>query len=288
MNKARGLTPHIVKGREYMTVYQTAKRWGCSDSFVKERLRDGFIPYIKQAIGNRKQAINLIPIDAVKPQPKYKPRMTSGRFQAVKPLTMVKCENPDQVKKIAPDFKLHCDGEGVPCPADIDYQKPEVNCSECPHWTEKSRKCYALAKHLNAEGELKYCSCHRIGRVVIPPEAWLNPGSFMPDLKINEGEIARAAAAHAERPEVRERMKEVADKVMQMVKAATDKAEARAAAPTTIPNPDDAFRAAMLKLDIEAEALKQEAEELEDRFEYVTDRISKISRAADALRALGL
>lgn len=246
--------PYEVNGKSYMSIQETAIRWDKSATFVKTRLDAGLIPFTTtKAKHGTMDDIRVIPIDF--PCPEYDPEKKAH----IRPKHRVAVEHPVAPKNFP---ALHRNAEGIVAPAKIDKTAEEVSCADCPHQVDKTHKCYGLARYDNGETGEGFYGCHRIGRKVHPLKEWTRKSDYQPTPT-----------------GVEERKNEVPVIVNNPPKPANAESP-KVNIPNTEPSP---LKLALVELDLMADVLKTEFEELEAKFDDVTARLDSIIKAREAL-----
>lgn len=250
-----------VNGIKCMSIPETAKRWGKSVTFVKARIKAGMIPYVMAK--PKHGALESIPVVAVdQPCPPHDPEKKKWLNRA-EPL---KSTEPEPTAGNFP--ALHRNAEGIVAPAKIDKEAPEVSCADCPHQVDKAHKCYGLARYDNGETGEGFYGCHRIGRKVHPLKEWTRKSDYQPTPT-----------------GVQERENEVP--VICIEKPAPLHEEPKK---SVLPVPDnqdkDLFKQAIIRLEAFASEMQAEAEELEGRFELLSEQLSEVMKASGALEKI--
>lgn len=256
--------PYKVDGKDYMSIGETAIRWNKSASFVRTRLDAGLIPFATtRAKHGTADPIKVIPIDF--PCPEYDPEKKAH----IRPKHRVAIEHPAAPKNGFP--ALHRNADGAVAPAKIDKEAEEVPCADCPHQADKAYKCYGLARYENGETGEGFYGCHRIGRKVHPLKEWTRKSDYAPTPT-----------------GVEERKNEVPSVLIAESKPIT--APEPEPVETTLPVPEDGneavFKEAIIRLEALASEMKAEAEELEARFEHLSEQLSEIIKAKEALERI--
>lgn len=254
-----------VDGAKHLSIPETAKRWGKSVSFVKARIKAGMVPF---ALAKPKHgALNNIPvIRADQPCPAHDPEKKKW-LNRTGPVKHVEPESVQEGTFPA----LHRNDAGEVAPSIIDREAEAVSCSDCPHCVDKTRKCYGLSRYDNAETGEGFYGCHRIGRKVLPMKEWTRKSDFAPTPT-----------------GVEERKNEVPSVLITEPKQIT--ATEPEPVETTLPVPEDGneavFREAIVRLEALASEMKAEAEELEARFEHLSEQLNEIIKAKEALERI--
>lgn len=275
--------PYKVDGKDYMSIGETAIRWNKSATFVKTRLDAGLIPFATtKAKHGTADPIKVIPIDF--PCPDYDPE----KKVHIRPKHRVAVEHP-----VAPENgfpALHRNAEGAVAPAKIDKTAEEVSCADCPHQVDKTHKCYGLARYDNGETGEGFYGCHRIGRKVHPLKEWTRKSDYQPTPTGVEERKNEVPVIHIEKPVPVYEKADIEHKEPVLVNAMPEIVnveEPKVHIPEPTPSLDEelgAIKAALIELDILAEALKEECEELGAKFDDVTARLDSIIKAREALK----
>lgn len=171
-----------IDGKPYISIEAAAAKAGLSYVGLMKRIYDGKVQgVIDYKHDARRQPTRYLPADLKIEGPSKvrgrnaakQKRLEAEARRAAKAEKAAFVNTQEKPKAVNSSFPaLSVDSDGVPFPAKVNTDLPSVKCSECPHCADKTRKCYALALHMNEKGEPKYHSCHRIGRIVIPMQGW--------------------------------------------------------------------------------------------------------------------
>lgn len=274
----------VIEGKEHVSARKAAELAGLTYNGLYNRILRGLCPTaIKHKPGKGYQAIWYFPVDG----------LPEGCMIARAPKALPNAE------QVFPGLGRNADG--VPCPQKLQKDLPAVNCSDCPHCADKSKKCYGLTRDAKVDEKgnttYEYWWCHRIGRKVWPLKRWLEPAAPKPytgpeiktanDLPLPQARVTDAR--HEPKP-----VQIVAEKAAETPKPTAPELQNIEKAfgnfknflDTVIVKPSPSpLHQALLYLESQVASLDEEAAELEVALDSLADRAKKAHAAIEAIKA---